>query len=122
MAMKPTPADPTVPTTAVAAAPAFSLKPSKQTAVILGAMIGVLLATSVGWSVWQNGIKEQQAALIRTKTQQVNDSQLVANQLDATEAEFQLVQSRIGRLETLAAGRRSLWKRLSAKTTMFLLS
>jgi Tfp pilus assembly protein PilO len=98
--MKPTAPDPSLPTAAPATAPGFSLKPSKQTAIILGALIGVSVASTIGWSFWQNGIREQQESIIRNKTQQVNDSQMVADQLDATEAEYQLVQGRIGRLET----------------------
>lgn len=99
MSMKPTAPDPSVPAVATPAA-GFSLKPSKQTAIILGVLIGVCLAATTAWSFWQNGIRDQQATIIRSKTQQVNDSQMVANQLDATEAEFQRVQGRIGRLET----------------------
>ncbi|MBC8137727.1 MAG: type 4a pilus biogenesis protein PilO [Fibrella sp.] len=99
MSMKPTAPDPSVPSSATPT-PGFSLKPSKQTAMILAGLIAVSVASTAGWSFWQNGIREQQASIIRNKTQQVNDSQMVANQLDATEAEFQQVQGRIGRLET----------------------
>ncbi|MBC7807762.1 MAG: type 4a pilus biogenesis protein PilO [Akkermansiaceae bacterium] len=97
--MKPTSPDPAVPAPATPTT-GFALKPSKQTAMILAGLIGLSLSGTAGYSFWQNGIREQQAAIIRNKTQQVNDSQMVANQLDATEAEFQQVQGRIGRLET----------------------
>ena len=100
MSMKPTSPDPTLPSSAPATTPGFSLRPSKQTAGILGGLIAVTLAGTAGYSFWQNGIREQQAAIIRNKTQQVNDSQLVANELGATEAEYQRVRGRIGRLET----------------------
>ena len=100
MSMKPTAPDPSVSAPAASPTPAFSLKPSKQTAMILGGMIGLALIGTAGYSFWQNGIREQQVAVIRNKTQQVNDSTMVANQLDATEAEFQQVQGRIGRLES----------------------
>ncbi len=99
MSMKPTSPNPAVP--AAAPPPAgFALKPSKQTAIVLAALIALTLAGTAGYSFWQNGIREQQASIILNKTQQVNDSQLVANQLDATEAEYRQVQGRIGRLET----------------------
>lgn len=100
MSMKPTSPNPAVPTAAPTPTAGFALKPSKQTAIVLGALIAVSLSATAGWSFWQNGIREKQATIIRNKTQQVNDSQMVANQLDATEAEYQQIQGRIGRLET----------------------
>ena len=98
MSMKPTapspaPAPPTAPA-------GFSLRPSKQTAIIFGSLIGVLLLATAGYSSWQYTAQQENDAVIRTKTQQVQDSQVVAKQLDAKEAEFAQVQGRIGRLET----------------------
>lgn len=99
MSMKPTapnPATPTAPTQGVG----FSLRPSKQTVIILGALIGVVLAGTAGLFIVQSSESNKREAVIKTKTQQVNDSTLVAKQLGAKEAEYLLVRNRIGRLET----------------------
>ena len=98
MSMKPT--APTQAATPQAASGGFSLRPSKQTVIILGSLIGVLLLSTAGYSVWQNGESETRKKVITEKTQQVNDSEMIARQLNAKEAEYEQVRGRISRLET----------------------
>lgn len=99
MSMKPTAPNPATPT-ATAESGGFSLRPSKQTVIILGVLIGVVLLSTAGFGFVQYSDVQKREAVIKTKTQQVNDSTLVAKQLGAKEAEYNLVKSRIGRLES----------------------
>ncbi len=99
MAMKPTAPSPATPAV-VSPTTGFSLKPSKQTATILGVLIGLCLLAAASYGVVQQGGVTKLDADIRTKQQQVDDSQLVANHLIAVESDYQKTRSRIRSLET----------------------
>jgi len=99
MSMKPTAPNPATPT-ATTEGGGFSLRPSKQTVIILGVLIGVVLASTAGLFALSASKNAERDAVIKTKTQQVNDSSVIAKQLGAKEDEYNRVKSRIGRLET----------------------
>ncbi|MBC8140851.1 MAG: type 4a pilus biogenesis protein PilO [Armatimonadetes bacterium] len=99
MSMKPTAPDPATPA-ANTTGGGFSLRPSKQTVIVLGSLILVTLIGTAGFASWQLTQKQERDGVISKKTQQVNDSTFVAKQLGAKEAEYSLVRNRIGRLET----------------------
>lgn len=99
MSMKPTAPNPATPAAATTSG-GFSLRPSRQTVIILASLIAVTLTGAFGFGFWQWGEKTKREAIITQKTQQVSDNSTIAKQLGAKEAEYALVSSRIGRLET----------------------
>jgi len=100
MAMRATPptAEPAAPP--VASRPAFSLKPSKQTAIILGVMIGTCLLAAVGIAFWQQSQVADLDKEITAKSQQLSDNQKIAKRLDSVEADYAATVARINGLET----------------------
>jgi Tfp pilus assembly protein PilO len=87
-------------TGATAARPRFTLKPSKQTCVILGVMMGAVLAGSAALYFWQSGEIAATEVIVNQKQAQVASGERVARRLQEVEAAYNDTQGKLRYLET----------------------
>jgi Tfp pilus assembly protein PilO len=80
--------------------PGFTLKPSKQTCIALGALMGVTLMGSVGLYVWRSQEIARVEAIVRQKQQEVASGEQIARRLTQVEADYAGMQSQLRFLET----------------------
>jgi Tfp pilus assembly protein PilO len=80
--------------------PGFTLKPSKQTCIALGALMGLTLASSVGLYVWRSQEIARVEGIVRQKQQEVASGEQIARKLTQVEADYAGMQSQLRYLET----------------------
>jgi Tfp pilus assembly protein PilO len=80
--------------------PRFTLKPSKGTCVILGVLMGAVLAGTGTLIVWQKGEIDAMGTVVQQKQAQVASGERVARRLQEVEATYTDTQSQLRFLET----------------------
>src|SRR5688500_8547375 len=77
----------------------FTLKPSKQMCWILGAVMGLIILSSIGLYVWQSGEIAEIEKIVRQKKEEVAAGDIIAQQLNQLEAEYAQMQGQLRFLE-----------------------
>lgn len=90
---------------ASAGAPRFTLKPSKQTCIILGSMMAAVILGGAGLYFWQSGEIAEKQAILKQKREEVAQGQKIAQQLTQLETEYSAMQGQLRFLEKSVEGR-----------------
>jgi Tfp pilus assembly protein PilO len=80
--------------------PAFTLKPSKQTCIALGALMGLTLLGSIGLFVWRSQEIAKIQAEVEQKQKEVASGEQIARRLTQVEADYAGMQNQLRFLET----------------------
>lgn len=81
-------------------APRFTLKPTRQTCIALGVMMGVCLVASGGLYAWQEGQIGDLRNQVRVKQNDLNNSEKIAKDLETVKLENTQTRSELRFLET----------------------
>jgi len=81
-------------------APRFTLKPSKQTAIILGAAMGLVVFGCVGLYVWQSAELGEIQKQVSEKEEELASGQKIASKLETVRADYISTQNQLRYLET----------------------
>jgi Tfp pilus assembly protein PilO len=90
------------PTKAATAArrPGFTIKPSKQSCIALGALTGLMVLSSIGLYVWRSQEIAKIEAIVEQKHQEVANGEQIARRLTQVEADYAGMSSQLRYLET----------------------
>jgi Tfp pilus assembly protein PilO len=83
----------------------FTLKPSKQTCIILGSLMGAVILGGVGLYFWQTGEIAEKEAILRQKNEEVAQGEKIARQLTQLETEYSTMQNQLRFLESSVEAR-----------------
>jgi len=81
----------------------FTLKPSKQTCIALGGMMGLVLVATVGLFTWQKGQIDSLYIQVEQKRAAVKESEQIARELTAVKATYEVTRGELRYLETSVA-------------------
>ncbi len=81
----------------------FTLKPSKQTCIALGGLMGVVLVSTAGLFTWQKGQIEDLKVQVAEKVGAVKESEQIARELTAVKATYETTRGELRFLETSVA-------------------
>jgi Tfp pilus assembly protein PilO len=85
---------------ALAAAPRFSLRPSRKLCTIMGAATAVTLAASGGLYFWQNEEMAKREALVQAKHDEVEHADKQVKRLDTAQGDYQVTSNKLRFLES----------------------
>jgi|GEM_PF-460978 Tfp pilus assembly protein PilO len=85
--------------------PGITIKPTKQTCAILGALSALTLAGAVGLYVWQAGEIAKVEDLVNKKNQEVSSGERIAGRLMELESEYESMQNQLRFLESSVSER-----------------
>jgi Tfp pilus assembly protein PilO len=83
--------------------PAFSLKPTKQTCMVLGGAIGVILLGGGSLYAWQSGELATATTQTQAKRKELDDSNKIAKRRESVQDEYKSLQDKLRYLEDSVA-------------------